>query len=239
MARAPRNRTRTNRARINRRKVNRRKRALVPVKPVTKLASMSTFGLGLPRKALVTHRYVSSIILTSTSGAIAKHQFSANGMFDPDITATGHQPLYFDQFTALYDHYTVIGSKITVKLCSGTANEAAGQFAMMLNDDTSSTNITDPEHAFEQSQHSNRLTLIPPNSNNSYAQRLTWSPKKVFGGSILANDALQGTVSANPTEQSYYDLYFSSFGSATTTCAIQVLIEYIAVWDELKEVAQS
>lgn len=36
------------------------------------------------------------------------HLFRANGIFDPDVTGTGHQPLYRDQVADLYTNYTVI-----------------------------------------------------------------------------------------------------------------------------------
>ena len=38
-----------------------------------------------------------------------------NSLFDPDQTGTGHQPYYFDQFAALYNRYTVLGSKLTAE----------------------------------------------------------------------------------------------------------------------------
>ena len=34
---------------------------------------------------------------------------------DPNHTGVGHQPLYFDQLMTIYNHYIVIGAKITVK----------------------------------------------------------------------------------------------------------------------------
>ncbi len=41
------------------------------------------------------------------SSALGEHFFSCVGLFDPDITGTGHQPMGFDQYMALYDHYQV------------------------------------------------------------------------------------------------------------------------------------
>ena len=67
----------------------------------------------------------------------------------------------------------------------------------------------------------------------------SWSAKKFFGGSVLANTNLQGTVSTNPAEQSYYDVGLQSTRGNTVAVAIRVNIEYTAVWRELKEVAQS
>lgn len=199
--------------------------------------SMVRLGLGLPKKVCVTHRYSTAVTLTSTAGVIGVQRFSCNGMFDPDITNVGHQPLYFDQFTALYDHYTVIGSKITVKVAPTASGDEPCQIALFLNDDTTLT-PTDVNGVGEQS--SGKIKLIAPNSNNVMTLTKKWSAKKTFGGSILGNDNLQGTSAANPTEQTYYDIVLQSVtGGVTTACVLQCFIEYIAIWDELKDIAQS
>lgn len=40
--------------------------------------------------------------------------FSANGLYDPDITGIGHQPRGYDQVISCYDHYVVTRAKIEV-----------------------------------------------------------------------------------------------------------------------------
>jgi len=47
-------------------------------------------------------------------GGIAYYSFWANGIFDPDAAAGGHQPLGHDQWATFYQHYRVLASKITV-----------------------------------------------------------------------------------------------------------------------------
>jgi len=42
--------------------------------------------------------------------------FRGNGMFDPDVQVGGQQPMGFDQWSSLYRHYRVIGSKCEVTL---------------------------------------------------------------------------------------------------------------------------
>jgi len=50
--------------------------------------------------------------ITTLNGAMT--QFRANSCYDPDYTATGHQPMYFDNFALFYNRYRVLASKITV-----------------------------------------------------------------------------------------------------------------------------
>lgn len=215
------------------------------VKKTTKPRKMKTsaptnmvrFGLGLPKKCIVVHKYADICNLTSTLGALAIQRFSANGMYDPDITSTGHQPLYFDQFTPLYNHYIVIGSKISIEVCPQGNAEDSYLISLMINDDTSvpSGNI----NALAE-QSNGRWKMIPAHTTDTIKMSRSWSAKKFFGGSVLANTNLQGTVSTNPAEQSYYDVGLqSTLGGNTVAVAIRVNIEYTAVWRELKEVAQS
>jgi len=197
-------------------------------------------GLGFPKRMVMTHKYVELINLTSTSGVIQKYLYSANGMYDPNITGTGHQPTYFDQMSALYNHYTVIGSKIKVRVTPVATNEDVSYVGMYLDDDTTTTNIIDTSTLGEATK--GTVRQIPPNSNNSYYFSGKWSAKKTFGGSILGNDNLQGNIAANPTEQSYWVLASQAGGGlAAVDTSVQCYIEisYIAVWEELKQVAQS
>lgn len=194
-------------------------------------------GLGFPKKMVMTHKYCETFTLGSTAGALGNYKFSCNGMYDPNITGTGHQPMYFDQMAQIYDHYTVIGSRIIVKIAPETAGQPAYQVAMFINDDTT-YNPTDPDYAAEQSTTS-RFVLVPPSSTDAFTMSKKWSAKKYFGSAVLANNSLQGTSSANPTEQSYFEIYLRSVGSSTSSVIFQVEIQYIAVWAEIKDLAPS
>lgn len=52
--------------------------------------------------------------LTNLNGAI--WQFRINSCYDPDYTGAGHQPMYHDNYSALFQKYRVIASKISVRI---------------------------------------------------------------------------------------------------------------------------
>lgn len=204
----------------------------------TRFKTQVRVGKGFPKKMTMTHKYSQLVNMVSTVGGNTQYFFSCNGMFDPDATGTGHQPYYFDQMSALYNHYTVIGSKFSVRAVPFTATSESWTMSLTTNDDTVTTNVV----PLAQAEYSDgKVRLIPANTNSmECTMRAKWSAKKVFGGSILANDNLQGNSGANPAEQTYYQMALRSTDSASTVsvyCMVQ--IEYIAVWDELKDVAQS
>lgn len=198
--------------------------------------SNASVGVGFPKKICTTLKYEEPIVLNCPSGTMGNYQFSLNGLYDPNITGTGHQPMYFDQYTALYDHYCVIGAKATVRgfINPGGAN---AQVAILINDDTSTTGSS-LDSIGEQSQAC--YTLANPLNTKPFTLTKKWSAKKFFGKDVLANTDLQGTASSNPTEQSYLNVCCQALDKAST-CALQftIMIKYIVVFKELKDMAQS
>lgn len=214
-------------------KYTRRKRALK--KNVVPRSIVRT-GVGFPKKMLVTHKYKEVLPLNTAAGVMGSYTFSCNGMYDPNITGTGHQPMYFDQLTALYNHYVVIGSKIRIRILNATSYITKVGF--FINDDTSVTS-TNVEAVGEQTQ--GKMYMLPGNGpSKPLTITAKWSAKKMFGKGVLANSTLQGTASSNPSEQSYYVLTIQSAdGIATSSVFVDYEIEYIAMWVELKDVNQS
>lgn len=69
---------------------------------------------GFPNEIITKLRYCDLLTLHSVNGAMSVNYFSANSIYDPDITNAGHQPMYRDNFASIYDLYVVLGCKITV-----------------------------------------------------------------------------------------------------------------------------
>lgn len=193
---------------------------------------------GFPKELRIKHRYVDYKTFTSTAGVLGSQSYRCNGMFDPDYTSTGHQPLYFDQLAALYNHFTVTASKITVKFLAGTANSAVPLLvAMYVNDDTSVT----PANLYNQAEQSTaRFGMVPVQGNGTLVLTSKWSAKENFGPGVISDPNLQGTSAADPTEQQLWSIQYQSADlAATSTCYAQITIEYDAVWQELKDIGGS
>ena len=139
---------------------------------------------------------------------------------------------------ALYDHYCVLGSKIKVITgfqSSGNTNPMTA-VTIMANDNTSAAS-TSMNGISEQSQVS-RTALLDP--FNAKVITKTYSAKRVFGGSILANNALRGDATSNPSEDWFFDVKYQTLSGATAgKIFLYVEIEYLAVFTELKDIAQS
>lgn len=217
-----------------------RKNAVVsrPVKRarVTKQNPRVVMGKGFPKTMTMTHKYHEQITVVGASGGLTYFTFSCNGMFDPNITTTGHQPMYFDQCAAVYDHYTVIGSKIRIKVIPFNSVQPA--FRCVLYTDDNATSFSSISGIAEQT--SGKIIIVPAAANNPYVFNSKFSTKKAFPGSILANTDLYGTAAANPLEQEYYTFALQACDTTSSvSCYLDYEIEYIAVWKEIKEVGQS
>jgi hypothetical protein len=161
-------------------------------------------------------------------------------MYDPELSLTGSQPLYFDQLAAIYDHYTVFASRIIVEVLN--AGSGLGVGVVYVEDDTSI--VTSFKQAAEQPSATLAKTIPSKDAQaKPVVFRKSWDAKSYFGGDIYDNDNLQGNASSNPSEQSYYTVVFSGLASGGSvdemTAGAYVTIEYDAVWDELRTMARS
>lgn len=199
--------------------------------------SIVDFGLAFPAKAKMTHKYHENFTMTVAAGGgiQTNYTFSANGMYDPNITGTGHQPFCFDQMAAVYNHYVVIASKITIRCGQYSTANSPMYVSIIYNDDSTVTPSFDT-----MAEQGNSISIaLGAAQTEMRSLSLKYSAKKVFGGGLLANNGLQGSTTTNPTEASNYTVSLFSPSGAGGTIQCEAFIEYIAIWTELKDIAGS
>lgn len=205
--------------------------------PVKVQRTLAVLGDGLPKRMMLRQHYIQNYNITSTSGVPAVYKWATNGLFDPDVSGGGHQPYYFDQMAALYNHYTVIGSKITIIVSPDTTATDSFVAGVYINDDTTTTPISLNEF-METTKSKFKVANQAQGSPLVFSSK--WSAKKTFGGSVLANSALRGTTSSNPSETSVYNFFLSAMDSASTVAVSFIArVDYIVQWSELKDIAGS
>lgn len=97
---------------VRKRRNVRTRRRRVPFTPVFR----NPFINDKLRTSLIYNQNISLDPKPDALGAGGSNQwvFSAIGCYDPDVTGTGHQPLYFDNLSSFYQRYRVMSSMITV-----------------------------------------------------------------------------------------------------------------------------
>lgn len=210
-----------------------------PKKANLSFKNMVNMGVGFPKKLMMKHRYADQVQLSCSVGSPGAYVWSANSLYDPNVTSSGHQAMYFDQMVQMYERYHVIGSKITVRVVQTVAN-AVSQLVSLTLDENGSQVTTLPIANIETA--GVKQALIPPNSNSTYTLTNMYSARKVHGGSsgVLNNSDLYGDNASSPNNQSFYIVNMYSVDGVTTSAVfLDVLIEYIAIWTDFKETSPS
>lgn len=201
--------------------------------------SLVNLGSGFPQRTKISHTYCQSYSTAAVPVGGLTHQFSCNGMWAPTFSYTSHQPFYFDQMNALYNHYTVVKSKMTIMMQGGDGNPVPLAVCLAIDDD-GTVPTTQPMFMAEW-PNSNYLILPAGTSANPTIRTMYWDAVKYFGPNPTANDGLQGDGTQNPAEQSNYIICFQPIDATAATVDFNytVIIEYEAIWTETKSVLPS
>lgn len=207
----------------------------------------NSIPIGMPEMNLVKLRYCTSLNLNPAAGLMTSHYFSANGMFDPDISGIGHQPLFFDQYMASYDHFRVLEAEIKVtQLPEATDGSVTPVLWGIVTDDNTSLTYGSPAELIESNQSNKgkfRIGSQVANANHTSGKNpvitVRCDLKKFFGGDL--NSTHDGTKAANPTDQAYFGVWCAGVGSVgdPPTMTFMVEITYLAEIKEPHFVAQS
>lgn len=227
-------------SRYSKRKSQRSKRVVNTVdRPITVLRK--NYPMSPIKKVDLTYFETSATLNPATGGAPVVYSFKCNGLFDPNHTGTGHQPLGFDQLMAMYDHFTCIGAKITLKINNNGSLASDRMLVGIITDDNNSIpgNV---EQIVENGKGS--YTYLQPlgQSNSTMTLTSTFSPKRTLGVSHpLSSENLRGDSTSDPTELAYFNVWAAPLNGLDNPvgATITALIEYSVVFTEPRQLALS
>lgn len=198
----------------------------------------------IPTSLVKRFRYVTDISIDPVGpGIMASHVFRANSMYDPDQSGVGHQPYGFDQYVPqLYNHATVLGSKITAVFSLGNPAviNAQNNIICGLSLLDNATPQTNPSLVREQGGYCS-WTMVT-NAQQPRRKSLKYSAKKFHGvKDVKDNQQLQHSADGDPTEGAYFHLWAapSAYNVDASNVLIQVIIDYIALLQEPNTFGQS
>lgn len=142
----------------------------------------------------------------------------------------------FDQMMALYNHYEVIGAKITLTAINSGTVEGFNMGIKL--DDNSTLAANDLNNSFEHPMTSWRSVSSTYDTPNVITQ--TFSQKSFFGDKSGDRETW-GDAAANPIDQAYF---ICIVGPVTTTQDLATLpmvaqIDYLVKWHEPKDFVAS
>lgn len=183
------------------------------------------------------------LTVSATAPLANTYFFTANGLFDPNITGTGHQPMGFDEMMLMYEQYTVLSSKISVHLINASGAGLTCAAGVYLSPDT--TQITVPSRLLENG-YIKWDTLAPVGvlgylkTMNLDCDMTTYFARTKSKRELVDDVNLFGTSAANPTEQVYFGVVlFDPTGLSNTVLYFVPTIEYEVIFWEPKKLTQS
>lgn len=205
-----------------RRTTTRRRRNMV-------VAISSRDQLPLPNRIRVRHRYCANIYIDATASAASSWTFQLNGLYDPDVTTTGHQPMGYDQFAALYEHYKVVGVRCQLEATGPPSSANSEQYIGMQFHENQSFTPSNIEQIVERGR---EVHQVLGNQTNRCKLVKYWSAKKWFGKEAYSGGDTAGTVSTNPTEGAFCSVYTTRAENHENPDGLSFLLtlDFIADW---------
>lgn len=198
----------------------------------------------MPNKFATKLRYVGQTTLNpGVAGIAGVHVINAIGLYDPDITGAGHQPRGFDELMSMYDHYQVIGSKITVTFSQNYGSTYNPLYiGIALKDDN--TPYTDVNDYLEGR---NLISTILPAhyvNNPATARTLvkTFSLRKFLSVTkAMSSNQYRGNSGANPNDSAYFHIFSAPINSGADepSFVINFRIDFIVVFTEPRQPSAS
>lgn len=192
-----------------------------------------------PDAIVVKLKYATSYRITS---ALFEKTFRGNGLYDPDQSGVGHQPLGFDQWMAFYAKYRCYASRIKVTILNNNDNSTSpnNNVTCVVLPTISSSAITSDEQGDElmdsKTDDAGKSTGPAEDKLENYM-----STSKILGIPDVRYDlSLSGTAAADPVYTWFWKVITNSTEALTAqNTFVNVQIDYTVEFFQKNILAQS
>lgn len=199
-------------------------------------------GLIIAPRQIVKFRYNSQVQIDATSVAAAVFTIRANDLYDPEASGVGHQPLGFDEWMQFYDHFTVLGAKITATFIPTDASNTLTPQWVGIQTSAGTSPLTYNAQSFLEQKYVAKKMLGLPTARGPTSVTTQVSVKKFLGvKDLIDEDNNAGTRSASPFEGVFFHVFscpYSSFYNPSIV-NVSITVEYIAMLHEVRQLIQS
>ncbi len=204
----------------------------MPRKAKSSKGSRASQALGCVRKSFnsmpcpdeerVTIRYTDIHDVSATVGSYS-YLYGLNDVYDPDITGTGGQPAYYDQWTGLYNRWVVSELEYDVAITSRTVS---GHLSVAVAPVTATSLVPasfEAASSLRMGKHAETTGGGP-----TYHIKGKVPVSKLFGVpefQVEADDSFQGAVSASPSRRAVLAVVCETSG-ATDALSLTVVLKW-------------
>lgn len=172
------------------------------------------------------------------SGGSNAWSFSYNSLFDPDVTSVGHQPMYLDNYVAIYENYKVSFAKITCTVVNHFVNTTTANSSGVTTTQPNysyklgiirDADITDTGASFknllEQDAKNVNWRYVAPQLNG-YLPKISQkcAPHKTAGVSY-DDDTLSSIMSGNPSKNIKGTIVITSADGVTDPPSVSLAVK--------------
>lgn len=192
-----------------------------------------------PLTQVVKARTCMKFDVSAAGATLQTHLIRMNDVSDPLGSNGTAQPLYYDQWAALYDKAIVLGAKLTAYF------ENEGTTAVMFGcvkgtiDEAGMTNYDNYEHFIERGS---AYKLVTPENDRGIITSKVSIKKHMHKKDLKDDPTFHCDLSSqsSPTSLAYFVLWFQSLDKATTNAGtLMVVLEHVVLLTNRKEVSQS
>jgi len=197
---------------------------------------------GFPDRLRTKLRYCDTYTLTAST-VMKQQAMKMNDLYDPDQTGLGHQPMWYDQFTAVYNQYTVRYAKLTATFTptdppSLTGLVNAPTLVGVIGSQASSISASNARTLMELNDGDLKLLGDQSGGNNVKTCVITYEPLRDTGFS--ADDSNNKTlVTTSPTTLFYANVFKFSQAAFASNVVVNVCIDYHVEFSDRKEATAS
>jgi len=191
-------------------------------KPYSLIKAISPIFPGRETTRRVLTYAENAIAINPGAGTCGVYVFSANGLYDPNITGVGHQPTGFDQLMVLYQEYLVIKSRIKVTFINAD-NTNIQQVGVAVVDQAATS--SDPRVYIENQQ--GVWTVCSQLGTGQEHRTLTieCDMSKQAARNVRQDKDWAGSQGSNPVTQKYFHCWGVDAAGTTDTSAITLLVQ--------------
>jgi hypothetical protein len=189
-----------------------------------------------PWKTRRTLTYQGYHTITSGAAALGNYVYSANSIYDPDVTGTGGTPMGFAKMMNVYNHFTVANGFIRVVFLN---NSVSLRTSVGLSVSGTSTVLSSIEQLMENGDLTFQMLEFAGAFGGTATLKRRLSNVKYQGLDNLIDDPnMRGDAATSPLEQTYFHLSVWNPASVTTVSAdVMVYLEYDTIFHEPRKLA--
>lgn len=211
---------------------------------------------GFPQSYTARHKLVDIIDLNPGVNSVALEHYRANDVRDPYYAVGGRSAKGYSILIDLYNHYTVIGSKITIEPIkedlTANTNPSLVWGCGLVADAAQMQSVFDAgpngykyvnilESRLPGTQQSKTAGTIYNLNKKSDTMSVHFSAKKFFRKSAIVGDSLyRGNSAAGPTEEAIFTIWAANASNNVLADPVnhqfRVTIEYICIYTEIKPI---